>query len=283
MGGSTTTEKTQSSQTQPWAPAQPLLGGLLGKLGGALDTTGLNSTESSALSGLETNARAGNPWAPQIGGLASDLLSGGGPDRTGLVSGAYDAYKTALTPFARGDYVNPASNPALRGYLDTIRNDVTGSVNGMFAGAGRDLSGANLQTLSRGIAQGEAPVLADAYNTATNNQMSAIDKLYGAGGSTAGLLSNLDQTALANRQAGVGVSDAALGAQNYGSNQLLAVEAMRRGIPLDALQKIAAMGIPIAGLGQSSTGTSTEQTNVPLADKLAGWTAMALGLAGKSK
>jgi len=111
----------------------------------------------------------------------------------------------------------------------------------------------------------------------------SIDKLYGAGGSTAGLLSNLDATALANRQAGVGVSDAALGAQNYGANQLLAAEALRRGIPLDALQKIAAMGVPIAGLGQSSTGTSTEQTNVSLADKLAGWTAMALGIAGKAK
>ena len=280
MGGTSSSEtKNAITRTTPTIGAG-LLDNLLGKVGNV--NSDLTGAEDAALRALAGRGAAGNPFAPQIGSLASDLLSGG-PDRTGLVSGAYDAYKTALTPFARGDYVNPASNPALQSYLDTIRNDVTGSVNGMFAGAGRDLSGANLQTLSRGIAQGEAPVLADAYNTATNNQMSAIDKLYGAGGSTAGLLSNLDQTALANRQAGVGVSDAALGAQNYGSNQLLAVEAMRRGIPLDALQKIAAMGIPIAGLGQSSTGTSTEQTNVPLADKLAGWTAMALGIAGKSK
>ena len=283
MGGSTAKTTTQSSQTQPWAPAQPVLGGILGKLGGALDTTALTGNESSALSGLEANARAGNPWAPQIGGLATDLLAGGGPNRTGMVSGAYDAYKTALTPFASGQYVDPASNPALQKYLSVIQNDVGNSVNGMFAGAGRDLSGMNQQALARGISQGEAPVLLDAYNQGIAGQRSAIDSLYGAGGQTAGLLSNLDQTALANRQAGVGVSDAALGAQNYGSNQLLALEAMRRGIPLDALQRIAAMGVPIAGLGQSATGTSTEQTNVPLADKIAGWTAMALGVAGKAK
>jgi hypothetical protein len=283
MGGSTTQVRQTSSQTQPWAPAQPLVGGILGQLGGALDNTALTANESAALGGLEANASAGNPWAPQIGALASDLLRGGGPDRTGLVSGAYDAYKSALAPFARGDLVDPASNPALQGYLDTIGTDVSSRVNGMFAGAGRDLSGMNTQTLARGIAQGEAPVLSQAYDTARAQQLAAIDKLYGAGGQTAGLLSNLDQTALANRQAGVGVADAALAAQNYGLNQTLALEAMRRGIPLEALQRIAAIGVPIAGLGQSSTGTTTDQTQVPLADKLAGYAAMALALAGKTK
>ena len=283
MGGSTTQVKQTSSQTQPWAPAQPLIGGILGQLGGALGAAGPTANESAALAGLEANAGAGNPWAPQIGSLATDLLSGGGPDRTGMVSSAYDAYRAALAPFARGDYVDPASNPALHGYLDTIGNDVSSRVNGMFAGAGRDLSGMNTQTLARGIAQGEAPVLNDAYNKALSDRLAAIDKLYGAGGNTAGLLSNLDQTALANRRAGVGVADAALNAQSYGLNQTLALEAMRRGIPLEALQRIASIGVPIAGLGQSSSGTTTDQTQVPLADKLAGYAAMALALAGKTK
>lgn len=283
MGGSTTKTTSQSSQTQPWAPAQPLLGGILGQLNNALASTALTGDENAALSSLAANARAGNPWAPQIGALAGDLLHGGGPDRTGMASGAYNAYQASLAPFARGDYLDPAGNPALRGYLDTIRNDVSNSVNGLFAGAGRDLSGMNTQALARGIAQGEAPVLLGAYDKARAEQLAAIDKLYGAGEGTAGLLSNLDQTALANRGAGVGVADAALGAQNYGANELLAIEAMRRGIPLDALQRIAGMGVPIASLGHSSTGTAAEQTNVPLSDKLAAWTAMALGLAGKAK
>src|SRR5262249_6042974 len=139
------------------------------------------------------------------------------------------------------------------------------------------------QALARGIAQGEAPVLADAYNQALGNQVAAIDKLYGAGGQTAGLLSNLDQARLANQQAGVGVAGSAIAAQLDPYNRMLAAEAQRRGIPLDALQRIAAMAAPIAGLGHSSTGTSTEETNVPLADKVAGWTALALGAAGKMK
>jgi len=282
MGGSTTKTTTQSSQTQPWAPAQPLIGGILGQLGGALPQAALSADESAALSGLEANARAGNPYAPGIGALAGDLFAGG-PDRGGLASDAYGGYQAALAPFARGDYLDPASDPALQGYLGTIADDVTNRVNGMFAGAGRDLSGANQQALARGLAQGEAPVLADAYNRARTDQLAAIDKLYGAGGQTAGLLSNLDQAALANRQAGVGVAGSAIDAELDPYNRLLAAQAQRRGIPLDALQRIAAMAMPIAGLGHSSTGTSEETTNVPLADKLAGWTAMGLGALGKFK
>src|SRR5262249_25958363 len=129
MGGSTTKTTTQSSQTQPWAPAQPLLGGILGQLGGALGSAALSADESAALSGLEANARAGNPYAPAIGALAGDLLAGG-PDRSGLVGDAYRTYQAALTPFARGDYLNPASNPALQGYLGTIADDVSNRVNG---------------------------------------------------------------------------------------------------------------------------------------------------------
>ncbi len=57
----------------------------------------------------------------------------------------------------------------------------------MFAQAGRDLSPSHVQALSRGMSQGTAPVMLDAYNQALAAQRSAIDSLYGAGGQTAGL------------------------------------------------------------------------------------------------
>jgi hypothetical protein len=50
-----------------------------------------------------------------------------------------------------------------------------------------------------------------------------------------------------------------------------------------AVRLLVQRSTPSPGSVKSSTGTSTVQTNVRLADKLAGWTAMALGLAGKSK
>jgi len=127
----------------------------------------------------------------------------------------------------------------------------------MFAGAGRDLSGMNQQALARGITQAEAPVLLDAYNRALAGQRSAIDSLYGAGGQTAGLLSNLDQARLANQQAGIGAADAALTSQNWGPTQQLAVEAQRRGIPLQTLAAQYGMVLPAAQAFATTAGTSS--------------------------
>ncbi len=274
MGGSTKETNTTSSQSQatqqasqqgsqqatqqgttPWAATSGLLGNLLNQIGNL--SPNLTDAESSALGQLSANASAGNPWASQIGSVANTLLAGGGPDRTPMINDAYDQYRAALTPFARGDYVNPASDPALQSYLDVLKNDVSSQVNGMFAGAGRDLSGMNQQALARGIGQAEAPVLLDAYNRALSGQRSAIDALYGAGGQTAGLLSNLDQARLANQQAGIGAAGTALTAQNWGPTQQLAVEAQRRGIPLQALAAQFGMVLPAAQAFSTTAGTSS--------------------------
>jgi hypothetical protein len=143
MGGSTKETNTTSSQSQatrqasqqasqqatqqattPWAATSGLLGNLLNQIGGL--SPNLTEAESGALGQLSANASAGNPWASQIGGVANTLLAGGGPDRTPMVNGAYEQYRAALAPFARGDYVDPASDPALRSYLDVLKNDVRG-------------------------------------------------------------------------------------------------------------------------------------------------------------
>jgi hypothetical protein len=274
MGGSTKETTTTSSQSQasqqasrqasqqaseqgttPWAATSGLLGNLLDRIGGL--SPDLTAAESGAFGQLAANASAGNPWASRIGGVADTLLAGGGPDRTPTVNAAYDQYRAALTPFARGDYLDPAADPALRSYLDVLKDDVSNQVNGMFAGAGRDLSGMNQQALARGITQAEAPVLLDAYNRAVAGQRSAIDALYGAGGQTAGLLSNLDQTRLANQQAGIGAADAALTAQNWGPMQQIAIEAQRRGIPLQTLAAQFGMVLPAAQAFATTSGTSS--------------------------
>ena len=265
MGGkSETVQESKQTKTEPWAPAQPLLQGILGQLGGALDSTGLTATQSSALAGLEANARAGNPWAPQIAGVARDLL-GGGPDRTGLVSDAYGAYRAGLEPTARGDYLDPNKNPFYSAVTSSIGDDVTKRLAGMYAGAGRDPTGAaGFGTeLGRSIASATAPVFSDQWNRERANQINAQGALYGAGNTTGGLLSQFDQTALANRQAGIGAAGLATEAANDPYNRLLAIEAQRRGIPLDALQRIAGMTVPIAGLGGTSASNATTTKETP--------------------
>ncbi len=266
MGGETETTKTTSqNQTRdPWGPSSGLLSGILGKLGGI--NTNLTGTESGALDSLLGNAGFLGQFTPQVSAYTNQLL-GGGTDRTGLVNDAYSRYQQQLAPTAAGDYLDPNKNPWFSQVTANIGNDVMNRVNSMFAGSGRDPAGAGSygQTVGRGITEGTAPIFAQMYNTERGRQMDAIGGLFGGGGQTAGLLSNLDQTALSNKGQGVNAARMAQMFSNDPAMQQLAVEAQRRGIPLSMLSQIAGIGLPIGqAFGSSNmTGTETSKQEQP--------------------
>ncbi len=227
MGGQSSSTQTQQSQTAPWAAAQPMLQGILGQIGTGLNKTGLTSAETGALNTLQSNASQGN----------------------------LGTFQSQLTPYANGSMVG--NNPALAAQLAQIQTDVGNSVNGQFAAAGRDMSGANQMAYGRGVAAGEAPVIASQYNQDVANQINAANALYNAGNTTAGTLAGMQQNYLGNQGQGITAAQSALDAQNYGANATLAEEAQRRGIPVQALSLLAQIGVPIAGLGSQSNGTTT--------------------------
>jgi hypothetical protein len=256
MGGQSSSTQTQQSQTAPWEAAQPILQGILGQLGTNLNNTGLTDAETGALNTLQSNAAQGDPFADQINAYAQSLLNGGGANaQASNVQGNLNTLQSQLTPYADGSQIG--NNPALAAQLAQIQSDVGNSVNGQFAAAGRDFSGANQQAYGRGVAAGEAPVVAAQYNQDVANQLNAANALYNAGNSTAGTLAGLQQNFLANQGQGVTAAQSALAAQNYGANATLAEEAQRRGIPVQALGVLSQIGVPIAGLGSQTDGTTT--------------------------
>ena len=272
--------QSQTQATTPWANTQGLLGGILGQLGGV----------SSALTGAETDAlnrwagigAAGNPFAPAISGVANTLLAGGGPDRTGIAASAYDEYRRLLSPTASGAYTDPSSNPFFAQTTQTIGNDVENRVKAMYAGAGRDPAGAGNYgyNLARGISEGTVPIYSDIYNRERQNQLAAAGNLYGAGNTTTGVLSGLDQARLANMQAGVGAAGPAVDAQMWGPMQVLQAEAARRNIPLETLARQMGLTLPAAqafattssagqsaGAGQSMSQGSTQTSGTSTGTK----------------
>jgi hypothetical protein len=266
MGGQSSSTQTQQSQTAPWQAAQPMLQGILGQIGTGLGNTGLTSAETGALDTLQSNAAQGNPFAGQIGDYAQSLLNGGGATaQAGNVQGNLGAFQSQLSPYANGSMVG--NNPALAAQLAQIQSDVGNSVNGQFAAAGRDFSGANQMAYGRGVAAGEAPVIAAQYNQDAANQINAANALYNAGNTTAGTLSGMQQNFLGNQGQGVTAAQSALDAQNYGANATLAAEAQRRGIPVQALSLLAQIGVPIAGLGSQSSGTTQGTQQLSGADQ----------------
>lgn len=271
MGGTSRQTQSSQSQTAPWQDAQPALKGILGQLQTQLGNTGLTPTETGALNTITNNAASAGQFTPQITNLIGDLLNGGGAGaQSGNINQAYQDYQRRLSPTADGQNIGPNGNPALQKYLDVTSNDIQSRINGMFAGAGRDLSGANVIQTARGISEGTAPILANQYNTDVSNMRSAADALYGAGNTTAGLLTGLNQQGLANRQAGAQLAPAALESQNAGANSILQAEAARRGIPVQALGLLANIGIPIAGLGGQTSGTSTGTNQMSGVQQFAG-------------
>jgi hypothetical protein len=277
----TTTTTSQTSRIKPYAAAAPALNSILAGVNRI--NPGLSEIEQSALGGLLANAGFLNQFTPQITGLAGDLL-GGGIDRTGMAQAGYDALQANLAPIVSGQFLDPWSNPFFGQLTNTIGNDVQSRINAMYAGAGRDPAGAGSygQALGRGIAEGVAPVFANQYNAERGRQLDAINRLYNAANMTSGLLSGLDQTALANQQAGIGTAGTAQDFANSETMNMLAVEAQRRGIPLQTLAAQMGVALPIGqAFGTTdTTGTQSAMTQVPWYQPVIGGAIAGAGLYG---
>jgi len=244
--GTSKQEQSQSSQTSPWAPAQPALQGILSGISGQLGNYTPNAAETSALGTLSQNATNQPNYGAQTNALTGSYLGG---DPTGLLNPALQQYQQQLSPYASGQNLNPMTAPGMQGVLQTIQSDVGNSVNGQFAGAGRDLSGMNQQALARGISQGEAPALLGQYNQNVQNQLGAAGSLYGAAGQTAGAITG-------NQAQGVNLAGAAQQMQNAPALAQLQAQAAMRGLPLNNLGMLENLTVPIAGLGGQSSGQS---------------------------
>lgn len=264
MGGQSSSTTTQQSQTSPWQPAQGALTGILSQLNGYLPQTGINGAQTNALNTIEANSNnAASTYAPQVQGITSNLLSGGGAmNYAPQYQQAYDAYKAQTQPLASNTNYDPMQTPGIGDQLQALKDSITSNVNGSFAAAGRDMSGYNQKALGQGLAAGLAPVLTNQYNQNVANQQNAASNLYSAGNTTAGSLSNLNQQGIQNQQNGISAIASGTDVSNMGANAALQAEAQRLGIPLQNLGLLANIGIPIAGLGSQSNGTSTTQNQM---------------------
>jgi Chaperone of endosialidase len=228
----------------------------MGQLSPLLANSGLNSAESGAINQLTQNASAGNPYASSIGGLATNELAGGGATaQAPALQAGLSTLQGELNPYASGSMIG--NNSALQGQLNAINTGITNQVNSEFAGSGRLGSPGNSEALGLGIAQGDAPVIANQYNQDVSNQIQAANALYGAQNTTSGALTGLTQQGLSNQQQGVTTAQDALTAQNYGPLGILAAQQEGQSIPAQNLGLLAQIGIPIAGLGTNSTGSTT--------------------------
>ena len=271
MGGQSSTSQSQSSQLAPYSPAAGPLNGILGNLGTIAGNLGTapNATQTGAINQIESNASGQPNYNPPIASGTYGLLNGGGATKYDpSITANLDALKNGIVGQTASG-ANIGANSALKPQLDTMASDITNQVNGQWAAAGRDGSPGNMQALGRGIAQGEAPVIAAQYNTDTSNAINAANTLYGAGNTTYGMLNNNNRAANANFENGVGTVASGLNAENAPANATLAAEAQRSGIPLDQYRTLLGMISPVAATFGQQTGQSNATSNMSGAQQLA--------------
>jgi hypothetical protein len=263
--GTSTSSQTQQSQLSPYDPAASGMNGILGSLSSmAPGAASLNPTQSGAINQVISNSNGQPDYSAPIQSGTLGLLNGGGANNNnGAITDNLAGYKGLLQSTANGS--NMGQNSALKPQLDQIATDVTNSTNGAWAAAGRDGSPGNAQALARGIAAGQAPVIANQYNVDNTNRLNAAGSLYGAGNQTYGMLNNNQQTANQNFTNGIGSVSAGLNAQNAAPTAALNAAGQQFGIPASQLQTLLGSISPVAAqFGQQNGSASGSQTLSPI-------------------
>jgi endosialidase-like protein len=236
-----------SSQTGPWSATQPLLSSIIGSLNGLSGGTSPTPAQSEAAANLQTSAGG----IPNEGAAATSalnpILNG---QYGGAIGGALTGYEGTLSPYLSSSYLNPMSTPGLGTQLQALNTGITNQVNDQFAAAGRDLSPANTQALATGLAQGEAPVITGQYNQNVAAQQGAANSLYAAGTMTPEAQAQLATSGINTAGAIPGLYTAPATSQLGAANTSYA-------LPYSNLGMLEGLTNPIAGLGQTSSGTTT--------------------------
>ncbi|BAF86847.1 hypothetical protein AZC_0849 [Azorhizobium caulinodans ORS 571] len=258
MGKSSTTKQT--SETNPWAPATPYLMDVLGKAGGLLNQdTGATADQTAALSGIKSNAGLLGTQAGNYSDLMSRLYSGGGYGSTaGLLNNNWANISGALAPMTSASYSDPTQNPIVQAYAKQAGNDAQNSVNGMFAAAGRDLSGAHAGALGKGITQAEGSVYNQAQQQLAGQQLAGLGLLNSAGLGTSSALEGITG---AQNQAGLsaaGLNGSLATILNSPYTNTINADQTAYSLPVQNLGMLENLILPIAGAGGTTQSTSTQ-------------------------
>lgn len=263
MSGSNkqTQTTTQQSSTRPWDEGMPLLQRLFQSYGGA--DTSVNPQQQSALDKLsgEANSLPSFDTTTPI----NRLLNSSTAPQVGMLRDAFSNLNSTLAPTVDPNNLDPYKTPGFSNSLNTLTQDITNNVKGVYSGSGRDPSGAGsfAQSLGRGLMQGEAPVVAGQFNANRGALMSGAGMLNSAGMNTANAITGQEQIPLMNAAAGIGMIPGVMQNALLPGQLGLNVANARYGLPYGNLTALLQPSLALAGMGSQSQGSGTSVTQQP--------------------
>ena len=280
MGDKTPATTTTQSSSQPWSAATPLLQSLLSKYGAV--GTDVSPGQSTALANLNASAAGIPNFGSTAAGGVDKLFNTSTAGQVGMLNTGYDTLNKNIGSTASGAELDPYKTPGFSSAIDTMSNDITNRVKGVYAGSGRDPSGAGgfAQSLGRGLEQGIAPVIASQFNTNKSNQMGAAKSLFDASGTTAGNITGQEQVPLTNILQGLQGAGMIPGLYTAPAAAQVGAADASQNAQFANLQRLLTPALGISALGTNTTGTGTQTpANNPLNNWIGG-TSAALGAAG---
>lgn len=276
QSATTNTSEFQTSNTQPWTAAQPMLYSILSQLGMA--PTGATPQQMQAIQQIVQEAGGVPSFGPQgISAVDQAFNVNTNPQQAALNTGI-----GALSPVLNANWMNPATNPYLGPAMSTLNQDITQQIEGQAAAAGRPF-GTNADTtqaLARGLSQGEAGLLTNEFNTLEGQTA-------GAAGMIPGLTGAITGQQLAPIEAGFqGIQGAGAipGLLTAPGQSALGAAGLYASSPTINLSNLEGLTLPIAGLGAESQGTmqgtSTTTQNQSPWSNIIGGSLGGLGLLG---
>lgn len=249
--GATQQSSTQTSEVRnPWAPAQPMLKQILGE------------AKSNYGDRLNQDFYGGQTYAglDPLSQQALQTTAGRALDPGGGIAAARGMMRDTVG----GGYLS-AGNPYMGGMINRTVNDVMPAINATFSRAGRTGSDAHGYGLARGLGDAIMPIAYQNYGQERANQLNAAAQMPAI------------ETADTQLLRGVG-------AEYEQQNQQAINEAMQRyqyeqDQKSNALREYLGFTGPIAGMGGSSSGTST---TTQTSQQSPFQTALGLGMMGAS-
>lgn len=257
FGSSSSSSTTkQNSQSEPWGPAVPYLAQFLKDADLGRSVLGPSADQIDAYANLKRKAATGMPWLDQINQLTSDAF--GVTSRTGMLDEAYGRFQEQLGDVAAGKNQDILSDPRIQAMLQQVSDDVQSRIQGVFAGAGRDVTGnaAGQKAIARGVSEAQLPILMQEFARQQGRTDAAIRDLMQSGASAAQLGQSLDANALAQRTQGVDLARAFLNARDLPENTILNIDQQLKSMPFEDLSLYASLLLPVAGLGGQQAGKS---------------------------
>jgi hypothetical protein len=278
MGSTTPATTTTQSNSQPWSEATPLLRNLMSRYAGM--NTDVTGGQANALTNLQTAAGSIPNMGAPAAGAVSRLFNSSTAPQAGMLSDAYSQLQGNLAAAADPNNIDPMKTPGLSDSLAGLTRDITNNVKGVYAASGRDPSGAGTfaRSLGGGLAQGLAPVLTSQFNTNRSNQQAAAQALFGAGGTTASGLTNLNQTDLQNGLAGINGAGMLTGLYTAPATAQVAAANAAQQQPFSNLAALLQPALGFGALGTQQSGTTTQQPANNMFSNVLGGLSLGAGL-----